>query len=114
MEFPVLALGVLLAFGVFGSALFSFSQALSQEGWLRWAHIGCVVSVLVMMAALLAVQEGWSFFGLPPILVSIIGGGALLVAAGAAMMFEHGWSRLSPAPLALLGALAAGGAPIAG
>ncbi len=113
MELPILALGVLLAFGVFGAFLFSVSQTLSQGGWLKRAHAACVICVLVMMAALLAIQEGWPFLGAPPELVSIVAGAGLLVSAGMAAVFEKGWSRLSPLPLALLGGIVASGAPLA-
>lgn len=113
MELPVLALGVLLAFAMFGATLFSVSQALSQSGWLQRAHMACVACVLTMMGALLAIQEGWSFFGLFPPLVAVVAGGSLIVAAGGAIMLEHGWSRLSPLPLALLGLVVASGAPFA-
>lgn len=97
--FPILLLGILAAFALFGCMLNSVARAISVDGFVRYAHLATVFGVLAVMAAV--------SFEHP--LGSIVAGGLLLVAAGSACVFEIGWHRLAPGFLALFGGLMTSG-----
>lgn len=108
-----LMLAVFIAFAVFGSTLFAVSRILHTDGALRKAHIGIVAGMLLAMAAMMALSEGFSFLGLPPVPVAKLGAAVLAAATLVAMWKERGGARWSLAPLLVFGAVVLSGAPFA-
>ncbi|MEL6316964.1 MAG: hypothetical protein AAFR16_04910 [Pseudomonadota bacterium] len=113
LSFPLLLLTLLLAFAVMGSTLYSISQVIGQEGRLRTVHAAAAAATLLQMAILLIISEklipGVAWI---PIIRAV--GLAGLAVAGLAVIFERGWSRLSPLPIAIFSFLIAQGAPFGG
>lgn len=96
--------GIVVGAFVFAATLFSGAQAYRQKGQLRWAHL---TSLLLTIAAMATLSLLW------PVMAAVVGG-ALILAALAAMAFESGWNRVLPVFHILFGAALVAGLPFGG
>ncbi|MEM9228876.1 MAG: hypothetical protein AAGB10_04645 [Pseudomonadota bacterium] len=81
-----LFVGIIIAAGVFAATFFAAAQTFRQAGPLRAAQAAAVILTIATMASL---SLGfWT--------ASQLFGGALALAAAAALIWERGWNRLLP------------------
>lgn len=108
-----LMLAVFMAFAVFGVGLYCVSRLLHTEGWLRRAYAVCVAALLLSMGAMMALSEGVSLLGVPPVPVAKLGALLLAPAALLAIWLERGSGRWTLVPLLAFSGFVISGAPFA-